>query len=132
MPEWGRVILGNNSRLLCKELGQQVPIKSRQKMNRDISKFMKNIFGDNCSTTPPPNEHRFWKANGFDYVEPNMCNGFFDSCVIQRFCPLDPSPQSLTVYTDNQGVAIEDVYSNTNSFESQCASISGELHTFCI
>ena len=30
-----RVILGNNSRLLCKELGQQVPIKSRQKMNRE-------------------------------------------------------------------------------------------------
>ena len=35
-----RVILGNNSRLLCKELSQQVPIKSRQKMNRDISKFI--------------------------------------------------------------------------------------------
>ena len=130
------MILGNNSRLLHKELGQQVPIKSRQKMNRDISKFMKNSFGDNFSTTtsPPPNEHRFWKANGFaiDYVEPNMCNGFFDLCVIQRFFPVDPSPQSLTVYTDNQGVAIEDVYSNANSFESQCASISGELHTFCI
>ena len=45
-----RVILGNNSRLLCKELSQQVPIKSRQKMNRDISKFMKNSFGDNFST----------------------------------------------------------------------------------
>ena len=62
-----RVILRNNSRLLHKELGQQVPIKSRQKMNRDISKFMKNSFGDNFSTTtpPPPNEHRFWKANGF-------------------------------------------------------------------
>ena len=59
-----RVILGNNSRLLCKELGQQVPIKSRQKMNRDISKFMKNSFWDNFSTTSPPNEHRFWKANG--------------------------------------------------------------------
>ena len=79
------MILGNNSRLLHKELGQQVPIKSRQKMNRDISKFMKNSFGDNFSTTPPPNEHRFWKANGFaiDYVEPNTHNGFFDSCVIQ-------------------------------------------------
>ena len=75
--------LGNNSRLLHKELGQQVPIKSRQKMNRDISKFMKNSFGDNFSTTPPPNEHRFWKANGFDYVEPNMHNSFFDSCIIQ-------------------------------------------------
>ena len=49
-----RVILGNNSRLLHKELGQQVPIKSRQKMNRDISKFMKNSFGDNFSTTTPP------------------------------------------------------------------------------
>ena len=48
------------------------------------------------------------------------------------FFPVDPSPQTLTVYTDNQGVAIEDVYSNANSFESQCASISGELHTFCI
>ena len=35
-------------------------------MNRDISKLMKNSFGDNFST-PPPNEHRFWKAaNGFD------------------------------------------------------------------
>ena len=45
---------------------------------------------------------------------------------------MDPSPQTLVVYTDNQGVAIEDVYSNANSFESQCASISGELHTFCI
>ena len=91
-----RVILGNNSRLLCKELGQQVPIKSRQKMNRDISKFMKNSFGDNFSTTPPPNEHRFWKANGFaaDYVEPNTRNGFFDSCIIQRFFPVDPSPQT--------------------------------------
>ena len=79
------MILKNNSKLLCKELGQQVPIKSRQKMNRNISKFMKNSFGDNFSTTPPPNEHRFWKANGFaaDYVEPNMCNGFFDSCIIQ-------------------------------------------------
>ena len=80
------MILGNNSRLLCKELGQQVPIKSRQKMNRDISKFMKNSFGDNFSTTTPsPNEYRFCKANGFaaDYVEPNTCNGFFDSCVIQ-------------------------------------------------
>ena len=77
-----RVILGNNSRLLHKELGQQVPIKSRQKMNRDTSKFMKNSFGDNFST-PPLNEHRFWKANGFDYIEPNMRNGFFDSCVIQ-------------------------------------------------
>ena len=53
-----RVILGNNSRLLHKELGQQVPIKSRQKMNRDISKFMKNSFGNNFST-PPLNEHRF-------------------------------------------------------------------------
>ena len=50
-----RVILGNNSRLLRKEFSQQVPIKSRQKMNRDISKFMKNSFGDNFSTTPPPN-----------------------------------------------------------------------------
>ena len=89
-----RVILGNNSRLLHKELSQQVPIKSRQKMNRDISKFMKNSFGDNFSTTPPPNEHRFWKANGFaaNYVEPNTCNGFFDSCIIQRFFPVDPSP----------------------------------------
>ena len=29
-------------------------------------------------------------------------------------------------------MAIGDVYSNANSFESQCASISGELHTFCI
>ena len=57
-----RVILGNNSRLLCKELGQQVPIKSRQKMNRDISKFMKNSFGDNFSTTPPPNEHRLFES----------------------------------------------------------------------
>ena len=46
------------------------------------------------------------------------------------FC--GPSPQSLTVYAKNQGVAIGDVYSNANSFESQCASISGELHTFCI
>ena len=45
---------------------------------------------------------------------------------------MDPSPQTLTVYTDNQGVAIEDVYSNVNSFKSQCASISGELHMFCI
>ena len=126
-----RVILGNNSRLLHKELGQQVPIKSRQKMNRDISKFMKNSFGNNFSI-PPLNEHRFWKANGFDYVEPNTRNGFFDSCVIQRFFPVDPSPQSLTVYADNQGVAIGDVYSNANSFESQCESISGELHTFCI
>ena len=45
---------------------------------------------------------------------------------------MDPSPQSLTIYADNQGVAIGDVYSNANSFESQCASISGELHTFCI
>ena len=44
-------------------------------MNRDISKFMKNSFGDNFSTTPPPNEHRFWKVNGFDYVEPNTRNG---------------------------------------------------------
>ena len=127
-----RVILGNNSRLLGKELGQQVPIKSRQKMNRDISKFMKNSFGDNFSTTAPPNEHRFWKVNGFDYVEPNTRNGFFDPCVIQRFFPVDPSPQPLMVYTDNQGVAIEDVYSNANSFESQYASISGELHTFCV
>ena len=76
--------------------------------------------------------NRFWKANGFDCVEPNTRNGFFDSCVIQRFFPADPSPQSLTVYADNQGVAIGDVYSNANSFESQCASISGELHTFCI
>ena len=59
-----------------------------------------------------------------------MCNGFFDSYVIQRFFPADPSPQSLMVYADNQGVAIGDVYSNANSFESQCASISGELHTF--
>ena len=74
-----RVISGNNSRLLCKELSQQVPIKSRQKMNRDISKFMKNSFRDNFSI-PPPNEHRFWKAaNGFDYIEPNTRNGFFDS-----------------------------------------------------
>ena len=95
---------------------------------------MKNSFGDNFSTTPPPNEHRCWKANGFaaDYIEPNTHNGFFDSCVIQRFFPVDPSPQSLTVYADNQGVAIEDVYSNANSFESQCASISGKLHMFCI
>ena len=92
---------------------------------------MKNSFGDNFSI-PPPNEHRFWKANGFNYVEPNTCNGLFDSCVIQRFFPADPSPQSLMVYADNQGVAIGDVYSNTNSFESQCASISGELPTFCI
>ena len=76
------MILENNSRLLHKELGQQVPIKSRQKMNRDISKFMKNSFGDNFSI-PPPNGHRFLKANGFDYIEPNMCNGFFDSCIIQ-------------------------------------------------
>ena len=80
-----RVILGNNSRLLCKELSQQVPIKSRQKMNRDISKFMKNSFGDNFQPPPPPNEHRFWKANGFaaNYIEPNMHNGFFGSCIIQ-------------------------------------------------
>ena len=102
-------------------------------MNRDISKFLKNSFGDNFSTTPLlPNEHRFWKANGFYYVESNTHNGFFDSCIIQQFFPLDPSPQSLMVYADNQGVAIEDVYSNANSFESQCASISGELHTLCI
>ena len=130
-----RVILENNSRLLHKELGQQVPIKYRQKMNRDISKFMKNSFGDNFSTTTPPsNEHRFWKANGFatDYIKPNTGNGVFDSCVIQQFFPVDPSPQSLTVYANNQGVAIGDVYSNANSFESRCASISGELHTFCI
>ena len=46
--------------------------------------------------------------------------------------PVNPNPQSLMVYVDNQGVAIGDVYSNGNSFESQCASISGELHTFCI
>ena len=39
------MILGKNSRLLHKELGQQVPIKSRQKMNRDISKFMNNSLG---------------------------------------------------------------------------------------
>ena len=92
---------------------------------------MKNSFGDNFSI-PPLNEHRFWKANGFDYIEPNTHNGFFDSCVIQQFFPVDPSPQSSTVYADNQGMAIGDVYSNANSFESQCASISGELHTFCI
>ena len=45
---------------------------------------------------------------------------------------MDPSPQTLTVYTDNQGVAIEDVYSNANGFEAQCVSISGELHTFSV
>ena len=78
-------------------------------MNRGISKLMKNSFGDNFSI-PPPNGHKFWKANGFDYIEPNTHNGFFDSCVIQRFFPVDPSPQSLTVYADNQGVAIGDVY----------------------
>ena len=92
-------------------------------MNRDISKFMKNSFGDNFSTTPPPNEHRFWKVNGFDYVEPNTRNGFFDSCAIQRFFPVDPSPQTLTVYTDNQGVAIEDVYSN---------SLNPNVHLFLV
>ena len=53
-----------------------------------------------------------------------MCYSVIFSC--------GPQSTKLNGFSDNQGVAIGNVYSNTNSFESQCASISGELHTFCI
>ena len=68
-----RLIIDNNSKLLCKKLGQQ--IKSRQKLNRDVVKFMTNTFGEEFSAS---NVHRdCWKWQNFDHVEPNTRNGFF-------------------------------------------------------
>ena len=78
-----RLVIDNNSKLLCKELGQQIPIKSRQKLNRDVVKFMTSTFGEECSAS---NVHRdCWKWQNFDHVELNTRNVFFYSCVVQRF-----------------------------------------------
>ena len=68
-----RLIIDNNSKLLCKELGQQ--IKSRQKLNRDVVKFMTNTFGEECSASNVRRD--CWKWQNFDHVEPNTRNGFF-------------------------------------------------------
>ena len=67
-----RLIIDNNSKLLCKELGQQ--IKSRQKLNRDV-KFMTNTFGEECSASNVRRD--CWKWQNFDHIEPNTRNGFF-------------------------------------------------------
>ena len=59
---------------------------------------------------------------------------FFYSCVVQRFFFIaDPSPSTLTVYRNAEDNAIvEDVYGDLNGYQTQCASISGELMTFCV
>ena len=78
-----RLIIDNNSKLLRKELGQQIPVKSRQKLNRDVVKFMTNTFGEECSASNVRKD--CWKWQNLDYIELNTRNGFFYSCVVQRF-----------------------------------------------
>ena len=125
-----RLIIDNNSKVLRKELGQQIPIKSGQKMNRDVDKFVNKTFGEECSIGF--SRRGCWKWEHFDYVEPNTRNGFFDSCVVQKFYTRDPCPSTLTLYRNADDMIIEDVYVNLNGYQSQCASISGELMTFCV
>ena len=72
-----RLIIDNNSKVLCKELGQQIPVKSRQKMNRDVDKFVTKTFGEECSISF--SSRGCWKWQHFDYIEPNTQNGFLDS-----------------------------------------------------
>ena len=127
-----RLIIDNNSKLLCKELGQQIPIKSRQKLNRDVVKFMTNTFGEKCSAS---NVHRdCWKWQNSDHVEPNTRNGFFFILAsFSVFFIADPSPSTLTVYRNAEDNAnVEDVYGDLNGYRTKCASISGELMTFFV
>ena len=125
-----RLIIDNNSKVLRKEFGQQIPIKSRQKMNRDVDKFVEKTFGEEHSIGL--SRHGCWKWQHFDYIEPNTRNGFFDSCVVQKFYTRDLCPSMLTLYRNDDNTIMEDVYGNLNGYESQCASVSGELMTFCI
>ena len=113
-----RLIIDNNSKLLCKELGQQIPTKSRQKLNRDVVKFMTNTFGEECSASNV--RRNCWKWQNFDHVELNTRNGFFIYVSFSIFFISDPSPSTLTVYRNAEdNTIIEDVYGDLNGYRTQ-------------
>ena len=123
--------IDNRSKLLKMELGQQAPIKSKQKMKQDI---MKRACSSCFQQVRLPLHNSCWSSfnAGFDYSMPNSRNGFFDACVTQKFYDRDPSIGILMVYCNENNQIIDDIYGNANSYQCHCMDISGELMTFCI
>ena len=63
---------------------------------------------------------------------PNSILGFFDTCVTLKFYLRDPSEGSLIKYRNENNVLMEDIYGNSNSYQSHCMDMLGELMTFCV
>ena len=74
----------NKSKFLEAELGQQVSIKSQQKLKRDLIKCVKSqsmsFLNPHVSCLSSSSSH-----SNFDFSVPNCRNGFFDACVSQKF-----------------------------------------------
>ena len=79
--------IDNHSKLLKMELGQQISIKSKQKMKRDI---MKHALASCCQQIHTPFHNSCWLSSHsrVDYSVPNTQNGFFDACVLKSFITL--------------------------------------------
>ena len=82
--------INNRSKLLKMELGQKAPVKSKQKMKRDI---MKHVCSSSLQELRRLHLHNScWLSfnSCFDYSVPNSRNGFSDACLTQKFHDRDP------------------------------------------
>ena len=72
--------INNCSKLLKMELGQQAPIKSKQKMKQDIMKHVCSSSLQGLRRLHLHNSSCWLSFNScFDYSIPNSRNGFFDA-----------------------------------------------------
>ena len=105
-----RLLIGggidNRSKLLKMELGQQAPIKSKQKMKRDI---MRHACSSCFQQVRLPLHNSCWSSFKacFDYSMPNSRNVFFYACVTQKFYDRDPSIGTLMVYCNENNQIID-------------------------
>ena len=93
--------IDNHLKLLKMELGQQISIKSKQKMKRDI---MKCALASCRQQIHIPFHNSCWLSSHsrVDYSVPNTQNGFFVACVTQKFYDINPSEGIFIVYWNGE------------------------------
>ena len=127
------------SRVLRRELGMQLPIRSRCKVRRDVLKFaMRNNIRN--SEERSLFDETYWKTNGYidegklnadccEILLPNSKDCFFDECIVQPF-------HSFTVYPTRLfgfGHDFNDVYEVAHdTYQQLQMDVSNELRTFAV
>ena len=135
--------VGTASRALRRELGMQLPIRSRCKVRRDIIKYAEcNDLRDAREGFNHTEEQAtYWKCSGYvdegcanagcnEILLPNSKDCFFDECIIQPFRPFTVYPTRLFGLSHH----FHDVYEREGraTYQQLQMDVSGELKTFAV